>query len=76
MGLAAPRFNWRMFRMSTGTRQMQQRLATESIVINRTGHINPIVAGAIGNGLEWFNFGANVLYAAIIAKQFFSHPTR
>lgn len=50
---------------------MQQRLVSGAIDSSRTSHINAIVAGAIGNGLEWFNFGAYVLYAAIIAKQFF-----
>lgn len=57
--------------MSIRAGQIQQQLVTEPIGRSRTDHLHAVIAGAIGNGLEWFNFGAYVLYAAIIARQFF-----
>ena len=39
--------------------------------LNRSRHIRTIVAGAIGNGLEYYDFGVYGIFAVYIAKIFY-----
>lgn len=43
-------------------------------VINSSGHKRALLAGSVGNFIEWYEFAIYGFLATIIAQNFFSHP--